>query len=321
MLTDEEVICAGQQIDPVELVRDVLLLHAEGKTTLPAEAYLGWTNPEGAQARSLVLPGAVWGGYGAIGLKMINASLDNPSRGLNRADGWTFLFDPHTARPMAMLPAAWISATRTAAYTSLSVRTLGVSNPKRVAVLGCGSIAQAHLRLLTKELPSAQFITYDLDSERSQKTALHWGAEPASSSREAVEGADIVVCATTVDSGYIAYDWLSPGALIAHVSLDDVLPEVVHRADLLVVDDWDLVASDRRRILGRMIQDGSVRAPEWSAASPTSGRRVDATLADVLVGGHSGRRTDTEIVLSNPFGMGILDVALASVIWRTATRT
>ena len=34
--------------------------------------------------------GAVWGDRPAVGLKVINSSLDNPSRGLPRAQGWTF---------------------------------------------------------------------------------------------------------------------------------------------------------------------------------------------------------------------------------------
>lgn len=56
-------------------------------------------------------------------------------------------------------------------------------------------------------------------------------------------------------------------------------------------------------------------------ASPTptptrrgTGRRVDATLADVITGSHPGRTSPADIVLSNPFGMGVLDVALAAAV-------
>ena len=42
--------------------------------------------------------------------------------------------------------------------------------------------------------------------------------------------------------------------------------------------------------------------------------RVHATLGDILTGRHPGRTSASDVVLSNPFGMAILDVALASAI-------
>lgn len=41
---------------------------------------------------------------------------------------------------------------------------------------------------------------------------------------------------------------------------------------------------------------------------------MDATLADVITGSHPGRTSPADIVLSNPFGMGVLDVALAAAV-------
>ena len=52
-----------------------------------------------------------------------------------------------------MLEAAWISATRTAAYTVLSARLLAAPGVDRIAVLGCGALAETHLDLLDAELP------------------------------------------------------------------------------------------------------------------------------------------------------------------------
>ena len=127
--------------------------------------------------------------------------------------------------------------------------------------------------------------------------------------RTAVDGAGLVVCTTTTTTGYIALDWLAPGALVAHVSLDDVLPEVATGADLVVVDDWPPIAADDRRLFGRMLREGTLCGPGETRAGA---RSVDATLADVVAGRHPGRANDTDVVLSNPFGMGVLDVALAA---------
>jgi ornithine cyclodeaminase len=88
----------------------------------------------------------------------------------------------------------------------------------------------------------------------------------------------------------------------------------VEHADLVFVDDWNLVRDDSRRVLGRMYREGSLVGPETATgrSQAPGSRAVDGTLADVLSGRHPGRIEKNQIVLSNPFGMGILDVAVAA---------
>jgi N-[(2S)-2-amino-2-carboxyethyl]-L-glutamate dehydrogenase len=106
-------------------------------------------------------------------------------------------------------------------------------------------------------------------------------------------------------------------ALVAHVSLDDVLPEVVRLADLVIVDDWPLrsgmvVACSVGCPVGRAAGSAGKRSNIGASAA----RWVDARFADVLAGRHPGRTSADQINLSNPFGMGFLDVALAAGVVR-----
>ena len=55
------------------------------------------------------------------------------------------------------------------------------------------------------------------------------------------------------------------------------------------------------------------------AEATTGARRVDAELGDILLGRHPGRRRDNDIVLVNPFGLAIEDVAVAAEVERAAT--
>ena len=128
--------------------------------------------------------------------------------------------------------------------------------------------------------------------------------------------ADVVTVATLLISSV----WLASGSLVAHVSLDDVLPNVVEQADLVVIDDWDLISADDRRLVGRMYRAGTLLGPggEAFAEPEKTARQIDATLADVIAGRHPGRTKPEQVILSNPFGMGILDVAVAAQVLRTA---
>lgn len=326
-LSRTDVVSAARDIDAVEVVREALQLHAEGATTLPAEAYLPWHASDGSFSRSLALPGALWGRRPAVGIKLVNSNLGNPDRGLARAQGLTVMFDRDTAYPVALMEAAYLSAWRTAACGMIAVDLLGPDGPANIGVIGAGVLADQHIALLSERRPGSRFAVYDLSRKRSDSLVSRCRAagldiRPVGSAQDAVAGAAVVLTATTTTTGYLPWEWLDPGALILHVSLDDVLPDVVARAGLVVVDDWHLVSSDDRRLLGRLWRSGDLLGPDGEAfGSPAAtARRVDATLGGILNGRHAGRNGSDGVVLFNPFGMGILDVALAASVLRVAER-
>lgn len=328
-----DVIAASRFVDIVEVVAETLRLHTEGLTILPEEAYLGWTTPNGSAARCLAMPGALMKDQRPVlGLKTINASLDNPARGIPRSQGFTLLLDPETARPLALMDAAYISAVRTAAVTAVAVKHLGIAEPRVLALIGCGTLARAHASLLLRNVSTlSRIVLYDIAPDRANDLVNYITELPESAGidiavadgpRRCVQDADLVVPVTTTTEGYIGPDWLKTGALIAHVSLDDLTEEAVLHADLIVVDDWGLVSADPRRLLGRMYRSGTLLDPEGNArpGAPkrSCARRVDASLGDVLTGRHPGRINATDIVVINPFGMAILDVAVADQVFAHA---
>ncbi|MFI6726945.1 ornithine cyclodeaminase family protein [Streptomyces sp. R-74717] len=329
-LTRADVIEAARDVDIVAAVAEALMLHSAGQSVLPEEAYLGWTTPQGDSARLLAMPGALVqaGRPPVIGMKTINASIGNPGRGIPRSQGFTLLLDPETARPLALMEAAYISAMRTAAVTALAVRHLAVEEPRQLALLGCGALAQAHVALLLRTVPTLRRISlYDVAPDRAKSVARYIASLPgttdvetvlADGPRQAVRDAELVVPVTTVTRGYIEPDWLRPGALVCHVSLDDLTEAAVLSAGTVIVDDWSLVRDDPRRLLGRMHRAGTLLGPDGTlregVTARPGARRVDGTLGDVLAGRHPGRRDRDEIVISNPFGMSILDVAVADRI-------
>lgn len=318
--------CA-ELLDPVAVVESVLRRHADGQVLLPAEGYMAWNNSQGAYSRSIAMLGALTGSDPVYGLKLINAAVSNPAEGMERAGGISVVFDPETARPRFIAEAGYLSGLRTAAYTIASLRTLGPERIDEVALIGCGALARAHLELITRYLPDTTGIhLFDLDAARSAElrswTLQRWPhltVSVAPTARACARAAGVVVFLTVSDEPYAGLDWFRPGAFVAHVSLDDLRPDVFAGAEAVFVDDVGLIRDNPRRILGRLIQEGVVLPPDGTAAD--GGRALNGTLGEVLLGRRAPVRPTGGVVVSNPFGMSVLDVAMVAEVRRVATET
>ncbi|MFI7673444.1 ornithine cyclodeaminase [Actinophytocola sp. NPDC049390] len=299
-------------VDPVAVVRQTLADHDRGESLLPAEAYLRWENSQGAYTRSIGMPGAVGPHHG---MKIINASVSNPAAGLERAGGLGLCFDAETARVTTILEAGLLSAVRTAAVSAVGVAATGYSGAGSLAVVGCGAQGRMHAALLTRELPGLRTVSlYDHDPAVARRLADLLARDDLvvtvhDTARDAVTAGEIAVFTTTADKGYVTPAWARPGALLVNVSLGDLADETFLDAAALYVDDLDLVADNPRRPLGRLMGDGLVTRPGDDTAKP-----IDATLGGLLTGRYSSRGVARPHVVLNPFGMGVLDVALYGAV-------
>lgn len=318
-LCGKEVESICSEIDTVAVMRDLFSLHGSGKTILPDEAYLGWTNANGEQVRSLNMPGYVLGKGPMAGTKIINSNPANVLRGLPRASGLTMLYDSLSTRIICVMEAAHLSSLRTASVTGLAVDLLGLKSIKTVAVVGAGVLARAHLKLLQRLPELRRILLFDLKRERAEELAREFDVTITTTAEEAIREAQLIVPVTTVTAGYIQFDWLQRGALLSNVSLDDPCPDVVFKADKVIVDDWKLVKADQRRLIGRMYREGKVAGPDSPRIESQNGtRRIDAEFGEVVLGTRAGRESDEEIILFNPFGLAIEDVALATAVYSVA---
>ncbi len=58
---------------------------------------------------------------------------------------WTLLMSMQTGQPLLLCDAGELTTARTAATTAVAVDALAPSNAKRLAIIGSGKVAQAHL--------------------------------------------------------------------------------------------------------------------------------------------------------------------------------
>lgn len=309
------------EVDVLDVVARTLCSHAEGASALPAEGYLPWSNGTGDYTRAIAMLGAVGSGAEtAYGMKLINASVGNPRLGMERAGGLSFLFDPETARPIVMAEAALMSAMRTAGYTMLSARHLGPHAWTVLGIIGCGTLARAHVDLVVRVFPDVTDVHFHDTDPRcaaafgawlaAEHPQLHLTAHE--SAREVAGDAQVLVTLTTSSTPYMPAAWFAAGSLVAHVSLDDLMPDALLAAEALYVDDVGLVRDNPRRILGRLMHEGAVS--ERGTRPAEGGRPLDGTLGDILLEHIAPHRPASGYVVSNPFGMAILDVGLLHAV-------
>lgn len=310
-LSRADVLDCLRDVDVIAVVKAALADHHAGRTLRPGEAYLAWENDEGAYSRSIGMPGALLPGH--FGMKIINASVSNPARGLERAGGLGLCFDAQTARVTTAMEAGLLSAARTAAVSAIAAEVTGYTAAESIGVIGCGTQARFHLSLFLHRWSSVRRVVLHDHKPEVADGLAEWCAErwpgivvtTVDTPAAAMAHADIVVFLTTSSMGYVPRAWINQGSLLVNTSLGDLTDEVFLGCHSLYVDDVQLITENPRRPLGRLIAAGEV-APQYEPTRPS----ITTTLGEMIAGGRTAAPPESGYVVANPFGLGVLDVAL-----------
>lgn len=290
-------------------------LHAAGQFVQPLKPYLRWPGADHIADRIIAMPAWLGGDNPVAGLKWIGSRQHNPARfGLERASATIILNHPDTNHPMAIMEGGLISAMRTAAVTGVAARYLARHGFTDVSLIGCGPIARAQAVTLLEQFDSIRrFHLFDLRPEAAQNFAAELAERfPAAdfllenSAEAAIRPGDVVIPCTVTDSPYIRFDWLKPGAFVSNISIMDVHREVFLRADKVVVDDWDQ-CNREKKIINQLVQEGLF-----------SREALHAEMGEIVIGRCPGRENDDEIILLNPMGMAVDDIACARAVYERA---
>lgn len=287
----------------------VLRLMRQGDAAMPAETAVDLAGTP--QAKAYALPARVGGAYRAAGVKW-TAHRPPVGDGLPAIVSVTLVNDLATGLPVGAVESALLTAARTAAVSALALRTVAPAPLRRVAVLGAGTQARAHLGMLAELFPTLESVTL---WNRTPTTCARlaeaarprcpWPVALAGSIDGAVADADAVIACTAAPAPILAETVMRPGRIVLQVGYHEVPFDAIDRADAVVVDLWGPFKDISAKSLFQMHRAGRFAA-----------ERVSADLARVVVDGW--RPPPGSAVYFSSFGLNVFDVALAARVLRRA---
>jgi 2,3-diaminopropionate biosynthesis protein SbnB len=305
-----EAALKGCEESVLDAVRKAYESHSSGASSLPHSSFLRF--PDSDKDRIICLPAYLGGEFELAGVKWIASMPDNVGRGMERASAVMILNDRLTGRPKAVVEGSIISKQRTAASAALASKVLAKGEPEVIGFVGCGPINASVAQFLAAVWPNvSRFIAFDLDPARAEAfgeglMALRPGAEfnVAASLQELLSDCPMVAFGTTAITPYVDDLNACPAdATILHISLRDLQAGVI-LANHNIVDDFDHVNRAATSIHLASQQEGHTDF-------------VHSSLGDILLGKASVPERDGRKFIFTPFGLGVLDLAVADLVMKT----
>jgi ornithine cyclodeaminase/alanine dehydrogenase-like protein (mu-crystallin family) len=212
VLSYDEVARLLPMDECIEVMEEALAALARGEMYLPLRFVV---MPPHAAGFIGLMPAYRGGQSPLFALKALTIMPDNPRRhGLDAHQGGVLLSDGDTGQVTAFLNASAITEIRTAAVSGVATRALAREDARELAILGAGVQARSHLEAMRAVRNFDSVRIYSRTPEHARALAEHDGATAVASAEEAVQGADVVVTATSSAEPVVAREWLKPGVHI-----------------------------------------------------------------------------------------------------------
>ncbi len=263
--------------------------------------------PEGIAGKAVVLMPGLTPGIPAYSVK-VNAKfpVQNPA-----IKGVILLHELDTGKLLAILDSAFVTAARTALAGALATDILARPRASRAAIIGAGVQGELQLRYLRLVRPLVSVRVYDTNTThleafcRRHQELLGIPVTPATSVREAVADADIVVTATWAREPFLFTGMLRPGAHVTTLGADEPgkceVDAALIRSSVAIVDDRALA-----------VKEGMI------AGAGLGLDAIAADLGEIVRGEHPGRVKEDELTIFGAVGLPMLDLVVSWGLYQSA---
>ncbi len=222
--------------------------------------------------------------------------------------GLITLYSLETIEPLAVLHDSYIQKLRVGATSAMGIRELSNPDARIAGLFGSGWQAEAHLHYLFMVRPAIEEVrVFSPTLEHCRAFAERWSAKTkkrivaVDQPKDAVEGCQIVTCATAAMDPCFDGNWLEAGTHVTAITspdrttvrreLDDT---TFDRADVLIVLSKEQIEYDNQIDIMGPVKRG---LKTWDQIGE---------LGDLLIGRFPGRTGKDQItVFANNTGMGI----------------
>ena len=293
------------------VVEDAFAQHARGQTVTPPVLCLPVTTQRGEIDAKI----CYMDGLGIAGGKVVSFYEGNAAKGLPSVLGTILLFDGATGELLAVMDGGYITRLRTGALGALSAKYLARAGAQLVAVIGAGTQARIQLEALKLVKPGISQVrafcrtpanTQAYAKEMQEKLGIP--VHVVASVREAVDGAEIIITATSASEPLVKDDWVKPGTHIVDIGADgegmqELDPALFKRA---------------RAFCDSLTQCAAIGELQHPLKAGILTRDQVTEIGNVIIGAAPGRQRDDEITIFDSTGVAIQDLATWHLVYQLA---
>jgi alanine dehydrogenase len=236
----------------------------------------------------------------------------NAEKGLTNHQSVVFLFNPDTGQLLAVVGGNYLTAVRTAAASSVSIAHLARKDAKVLGMLGAGHQAQFQLRAAAEQRNFEKVVAWNYHPDmlpRLGEVAAELGLPFEAVEREQLGAeADVIITISSSTEAQFMRDWVKPGTHIACMGTDTKGKQEV---------DAQLVAA-ATLFTDEVAQSVSIGETQHAISAGLIEESDITTIGAVINGDHPGRTSEEEISLFDGTGVGLQDLAVASVAYKLA---
>lgn len=264
----------------------------------------------------LYMPAYV-GGVDALVVKEVSVHPDNLQKGLPTVRGTVLLNNPSDGSLLAILDGGSLTAIRTGATTGVATKYLARRDATTLGMFGCGAQAKTQLEAVACVRSIRRAEVYDINHAAARAFAVEMSkslgidVQVKESPEEVLDGADIIVTATTSKSPLFNGSLVEPGTHIngigSHTPDSRELDTETIRRSRLIVDSREACLREAGDII-IPIGEGTITE-----------EHLKADLGEVVRGEREGRTNDEEITVFKSVGLALEDAVAALRAYKIAT--
>jgi ornithine cyclodeaminase/alanine dehydrogenase-like protein (mu-crystallin family) len=297
----------------IEITEQALRDHSEGRVIWSTPEDLAIKPEKGWQSwvTGCALATEPVAGFRIRSIQAAGGSRDasRPARGPRRI---LILSDREGGEIRAIMDEDWCHAVRTAAAATVAMRLLARKDATTMAMLGAGDTARAAVPVMAKAFDLKEIRVTSRTPESRRNFARLVGEEyglnvrAVDSTEEALNGADLVVSATTTSTPFVKDSWLGAGITVYSIGKNQEMESDFYKgADKFVVDSW--LHCKNKSDMQRLLKENYL-----------SEKDLYAELPELLAGKKPARESPNERIFIRAIGLVNQDIALAHHIYQRA---